>query len=403
MSQIESGMPGAQSGYIKKELPKSLSKFGASLLIIGLALGLISYLVDPARSAYGYLTSFMYLVSIGIGSLFLVTMEYAAGAVWSVPFRRIAEFFASVVPLFIILVVPLFFGMNSLFSWTNPAVVAKDQVLQAKSAYLNVPFFIIRDLVIFLIWAIFYFVVIKNSRRQDKSGNQALTTMNIRLSVALIVIFAFTVSIISFDWMMSMEPHWFSTIFGVYYFADAVWGALAVLTLASVILYQKGYLTSKITKDHFYSLGTLLFAFTVFWAYIAFSQYMLQWYGNLPEEIIYFMHRWNGGWKVVSIILVITHFIVPFLLLLPRSSKTNFKLLKFVAVWIILAQFLDMYWLVMPGMVNNGFEYSFSWTDFTFPIAVVGLVLVLFNFVARKNNLIPVGDPKLKRGLDFHL
>ena len=146
-----------------------------------------------------------------------------------------------------------------------------------------------------------------------------------------------------------------------------------------------------------------MFAFTVFWAYIAFSQYMLQWYGDLPEEIIFFVHRWEGGWKYLSVILVLSHFVVPFLLLLPKSSKTNPKMLKFVAVWIIVAQFIDVYWLVMPGMVNNGFVYHFSWIDLTFPIAVIGLVLIVFNLLAKKHNLIPVGDPKLKRGLDFRL
>ena len=403
MSQIESGLPVKETGYIKKELPKNLGTIGVTLLIIGLVLGVISYFVDPARAAYGYLTSFMYLVCLGIGSLFLVSMEYAANAVWSVPFRRIAEFFAAVVPFFIILVIPLFFGMHDLFSWTNPAIVAKDSVLQERSSYLNTNFFIIRDILIFLIWTGFYFVIIRNSRKQDSSGEQSLTARNIRISAAFIVLFAFTVSILAFDWLMSMEPHWFSTIFGVYYFADAAWGSLALLTLASVILYQKGYLSSKITRDHFYSLGTLMFAFTVFWAYIAFSQYMLQWYGNLPEEIIYYLHRWTGGWKTVSLILVLSHFFVPFLILLPRSSKTNFKILKFASIWILVSLFLDMYWMVMPGMVNNGFEYKFSLLDFTFPLAIIGFFIVVFNYMAKKHNMLPVGDPKLKRGLDFHL
>ncbi len=403
MSQIESGTSVEQTGYIKKELPKNLGNIGVILLVIGLVLGAISYFVDPVRSAYGYLTSFMYLVCLGIGSLFLVSLEYAANAVWSVPFRRIAEFFAATVPLFIILVIPLFFGMHDLFSWTNPAVVAKDAVLKARSSYLNTNFFILRDILIFIIWTVFYFVIIGNSRKQDKSREQVLTVRNIKISAGFIVLFSFTVSILSFDWLMSMAPHWFSTIFGVYYFADAVWGSLALLTLASVMLYQKGYLSPKITRDHFYSLGTLMFAFTVFWAYIAFSQYMLQWYGNLPEEIIYYIHRWDGGWKTVSLILVISHFIVPFLILLPRSSKTNFKILKFAAVWILLSLFLDIYWMVMPGMVNNGLVYHFSWIDFTFPIGIIGLVIVVFNYLANRNNIIPVGDPKLKRGLDFHL
>ncbi len=392
-----------QTGYTKKDLPGSLTKLGTALLVIGIILGIISYLVNPARAAFGYLTSYTFLVLIGIGSMFLVALEYLAGAVWSVPFRRIAEFIASIIPLFVILVIPLFFGMHDLFSWTHHSDVAKDPVLQNKEIYLNVPFFIVRSLFILLLWTCFYWFITRNSRKQDLTGEQNLTQKNIRLSAIFILIFAFTASFFSFDWLMSMEPHWYSTIFGVYFFADAAWVGFAVLTLSAVILYQKGYLSDKITKDHFYSLGTWMFAFTVFWAYIAFSQYMLQWYGNLPEEIVYFNIRWYGAWKAISLALVIGHFIVPFLILLPRRSKTNFAILKFAAIWIIAVQFLDTYWLIMPEMVNNGYKYSFSWTDFTFPIAVVGLIILSFSYMAKKYNLFPVGDPKLKRSFDFYL
>jgi hypothetical protein len=396
-------MPKIESGYIKKELPKNIGTIGMALLIVGVILCLVAYLTDPARAAFSYLTAFIFLISVGLGSLFLVSLEYAAGAVWSVPFRRISEFFASSIPYFILLVIPLFFSMHDLFTWMNPQVVAQDKVLQGRMAYLNVPFFITRDVAIFLIWWLFYVVLIKNSRKQDESADQNLTTRNIKLSLAFIPIFAFSISIISFDWMMSMTPKWFSTIFGVYLFAGSTWVALAVLTLAAVLLTENGYLSTKVKKDHYYSLGTLMFAFTVFWAYIAFSQYMLQWYGNLPEEIIYFMHRWNGGWKYASLALVIIHFMVPFLILLPRSSKTNPKILIFVSIWIIVAQYFDSYWLVMPDMVNNGLVYTFSWMDFAFPVAVAGLIIVLFNSMVKKHNLLPVGDPKLQRSFDFHL
>ncbi len=410
MPQTESNIPAGKvslsaetAGYTKKELPKSLSIWGTMLLVVGGALSVISFLIDPARASFGYLTAFIFLMCIGIGSLFLVAMEYSAGAVWSVPFRRVSELLASSVPFFILLIIPLFFSMHNLFTWMNPEVVAHDKVWQARMSYLNVPFFVIRDIVILLIWWLFYHLIIRNSRKQDTSRDQNLTTINIKLSTFFIPVFAFTISIISFDWLMSMTPKWYSTIFGVYLFADAAWVGFAVVTLASVLLNEKGYLSSKINKDHYYSLGTWMFAFTIFWAYIAFAQYMLQWYGNLPEEIIYFVHRWDGGWKYVSLFLVIAHFIVPFLILIPRSAKTNPKILIFASVWIIAAQYLDSYWLVMPDMVNNGYTYSFNLMDFAFPIAVVGLIIVLFTALAKKHNLLPIGDPKLKRSWDFHL
>ncbi len=396
-------MPQTESKYVKKELPKNLGTWGFVLLIIGVALSALSYAVDPARASFAYLTAFIFLLCIGLGSLFLVAMEYAAGAVWSVPFRRISEMFASSVPFLLLLIIPLFFSMHNLFIWMNPTAVAHDETLQVRMHYLNVPFFVVRDIVILLIWWLFYHLLIRNSRKQDSTFDQNLTTKNIKISMAFIPIFAFTISLISFDWLMSMTPKWYSTIFGVYLFADAAWVGFAVVTLTAVLLNEKGYLSSRINKDHYYSLGTWMFAFTVFWAYIAFAQYMLQWYGNLPDEIIYFAHRWYGGWKVVSLVLVISHFIVPFLLLISRRSKTNPKILIFAAVWIIAVQYLDSYWLVMPDMVNNGFTYSFSIMDFSFLIAVVGLIIVLFNLLAKKHNLLAIGDPKLKRSWEFHL
>lgn len=386
--------------YTKKELPNSFGKIGGVLLVIGLILGIVAYLTDPSRAAYGYLTSFMFLVSICIGSLFLVALEYAAGAVWSVPFRRISEFFSAPILLLIILAIPLLFGLHNFFHWTHSET---DAIIQGKTLYLNVPFLISRLGFILLLWFFFYWVIIKNSQKQDSTKDQKLTERNTRFSFAFIVCFAITITIFSVDWIMSIEPHWYSTMFGVYFFSGSVWVALAITTLAAVILYEKGYLDSRINKDHFYSLGTLLFAFTAFWGYIAFSQYMLIWYGDMPEETSWFAHRWHGGWAPVSIILIIAHFVVPFFALLSSPSKTNFRRLKFISIWVIAAQFLDIYWLIMPGMLVGEGSYFFSWGDLVFPIAVVGLLMLMFNYMAKKYNLIPVGDPKLQRGFNFHL
>jgi hypothetical protein len=392
-----------ETGYIKKDLPRKINSLGIALLIIGLALGVISYALDPWRASYSYLVTFLFIISVGIGSLFLVALEYASGAVWSVPFRRVSEFFSTITPYLVILAIPLLFTMHDIFQWANPSAVESEKILQAKAPYLNIPFFVIRNIVIFLIWSFFYYYIINNSRRQDKSGDQILTKRNIIVSTIFMPVFALTISFVAFDWMMSIEPTWYSTIFGVYYFAGTTWCALAVVCLAVVYLYERGYLSNRITKDHFYSLGTLMFAFTAFWGYIAFSQYMLIWYGDLPEENSWFLHRWDGGWKYASILLVITHFIVPFFALLSSKAKTDFKRLKFMSVWIIINHLFDVYWMVMPGMVVNNKEYFFSWSDLVFPIAAVGLFLIVFSSLFKKYNLIPIGDPKLERGLEFHL
>ncbi|HED07561.1 MAG TPA: quinol:cytochrome C oxidoreductase [Ignavibacteria bacterium] len=396
-------MANNDSGYIKKELPKSVGKLGAILFLIGAVTGLIGFFIDPGRAAYSYLTSFLFLISISVGSLLLVAIEYAANAVWSTPFRRISEFLAASLPLLLILIIPLLLSVQSLFSWSHSAEVAKDPMLQAKSVYLNTPFFSVRVYVILILWGLFYYLIIKYSRKQDETGDQLLTKKNVKLSVIFIPIFAITVTLLSIDWIMSLETRWFSTMFGVYLFAGITCSALAALTYIAVKLKEKGYLHPKITKDHFYSLGTLMFVFISFWGYIAFSQYMLIWYGNLPEETFWFMQRWAGGWKIVSIFIIFGHFIVPFAVLLSHESKTSFKKLKFISIWILAMHFIDLYWLVMPGMNANGLEYSFSWMDISFLVATIGLIIYMFNRMFEKHNLLPVKDPKLQRGLDFHL
>ncbi len=396
MSKIE-------SGYNKKSLPNSVSKIGGTLLAIGLLLGIAGFLVDSYRASYAYLVSFIFFLSIAVGSLFLVALEYAANADWSTPFRRISEFFAASLPLLLILVVPLFFNTSNLFLWSHAGYVHGDKMLEAKSAYLNTPFFMVRVIAIILLWLFFYWMITKNSRKQDETKDQVLTKRNITLSVIFIPVFAITITLTAIDWIMSLESKWFSTIFGVYLFAGVVWCSLAALTFSAIKLKENGYLHSAIKEDHYYSLGTLMFAFTAFWGYIAFSQYMLVWYGNLPEETFWFMQRWDGGWKFVSILLIITHFIVPFFGLLSYEAKTNVKRLKFMSVWILCVHFLDMYWLIMPGMSRNNHAYSFSWIDFVFPLVFIGILILVFNKMAEKFNLVPVGDPKLQRGLNFHL
>jgi hypothetical protein len=345
----------------------------------------------------------MFLISLGVGSLFLVSLEYLAGAVWSTPFRRISEFFSGIIPYLIILAIPLFFTLHDIFHWTNSGVVETDAVLKGKEAYLNIPFFIVRVILIFAVWTLFYFLITKRSRKQDETGDQGLTRTNIKLSTAFIFIFAFSITMASVDWMMSLEPHWFSTIFGVYYFSGTVWCALAALTLTAVLLKEKGFLLPGLKNDHYYSLGTMLFAFTAFWGYIAFSQYMLIWYADLPEETTWFFHRWEGGWIYASILLIIVHFIVPFFALLSFPAKTNPKRLKFVSIWVLFAHFFDLYWLIMPGMIQAGRPYSFSWMDLVFPVAVVGFVMIIFWKMTSKYNLVPIKDPKLQRGLDYSL
>jgi len=385
--------------YQKKDLPKKLSQLGWLLFGAGLILGVIGFFADQHRAILNYLMAYMFILSIGIGSLLLIALEYVGGADWSVPIRRVVEFLSSIIIFLPILVLPLVFSIHDIFHWAHKDLVAADEILKGKSPYLNETFFIIRVFAVLAIWGLFYFLLIRNSNAQDKSREQSLTKKNIILSAIFIPFFAITITITAVDWLMSLEPHWFSTIFGVYFFASSVVASLAAITLFVVFLKEKGYMHPKLVDDHLFSLGALQFAFINFWAYIAFSQYLLVWYANLPEENFWFLHRWQNGWQYLSILLIIAHLIVPYAALLSQPSKMDPKRLKFISVWILFAHFIDLYWLVMPNMKG----YYFSWIDFIVPLIAVGVIILIFNYRAKKSNLVPIGDPKLQKGLDFRV
>jgi len=389
--------------YQKKELPASLSRLGIIIFVVGTVLSLLAFFVDQERAIFNYLVTYMMIVSIGLGSLFLIGLEYIAGADWSTPIRRIPEFFAMLLPVLLVLVIPLLVFNHDLFHWAHKEAVADDKILQGKAPYLNVTFFIVRTFVFIGLWSLFYWMMVRNSRKQDETKDQTLTKKNIRLGAIFIPVFALSITFTAIDFMMSLEPHWFSTIYGVYYFAGTVVAALAAITIAVLKLKEKGYFSPWMTDDHLFSLGALMFAFINFWAYIAFSQFMLIWYADLPEETFWYLIRWEGGWVFISILLIIAHFFVPYFALLTQPSKMNPKRLKFIAIWLLFAHLLDLFWLIMPNMGSMKNGYVFSWIDLVFPIAGTGLVILVFAFAAKKANLIPIGDPKLKRGIDFHL
>ncbi len=387
--------------YNKKSLPTGVLKIGWGFVIIGIIIVIIGYIADPIRSAFNNVILLAFLTSVGLGSLFLIVIEYISGAVWSTPFRRITEFLGAVIFTVPILAVPLLFSLHEIFHWTHTEQVLQDKILSGKSGYLNETFFIIRLAVFWIIWMFFYLKITRNSIRQDTLKDSLITKSNIKWSAIFLPFFAITITFFSIDWLMSLEPHWFSTIFGVYYFSGTILTALAITTFLSVELNEKGYLTKRVKKDHYYSLGALLFAFTNFWAYIAFSQFLLIYYANLPEETFWFLNRWEGSWMLVTIFLVIVHFIVPYFGLLSQPSKMNPKRLKIMSLWILFAHMVDLYWLVMPTYNPSGL--LFSWIEIGFPLLAIGIIVLVFVYISKNKNLIPIGDPKLKRGLDFRL
>lgn len=387
--------------YNKKELPPIFGKFGFGLFGIGLVLSVLAYLSEPTRSAYNNIVLLEFLSSVGIGSLFLIALEYIVGAVWSTPFRRIFEIISSVLLILPLVAIPVYLHAHNVFHWTHLEVVAADEILKAKSPYLNMTFFTIRIVAYFAIWILFHLLITKNSRVQDITKDPELTKRNTTLSAIFIPLFVITLTFSSIDWMMSLEPHWFSTIFSVYYFSGTFLAALAVGTFLIIWLNERGLLVNGIGRDHYYSLGALLFGFINFWAYIAFSQFLIIWYANLPEETAWFLQRWEGTWMYFSIFLLIVHFLIPYFALLSQPSKTNPKTLKNMSLVIIFAHFVDLYWIVMPSYNHDGF--IFGWIEIGFILLGIGLIVVVFNFKAKNQNLVAIGDPRLKRGIDFRL
>ncbi len=385
--------------FSRKPLPAVIGRTGWILVVLGAICYTIGYAIDARHASFVHVVNFLFITSIGIGALFLVALEYIAGAVWSVPMRRVNEFLSSLIPFAALMAIPLFSTLPDLYPWLREDLVAHDAVLKLKEPYLNIHFFIFRFVFIFGAWILFYYLFTNNSRAQDNDKDQKHTRFNIRLSAAFLPYFAISLTFLVIDWAMSLEPHWYSTIFGVYYFSGIALAGIAAATFITVILHERGYYP-QLKRDHFYSLGTLLFTFVNFWAYIAFSQFLLIWYANLPEETSWFIARWTNGWEYISILLIVVHFAVPYFMLLSQDSKMDLKRLKSMSLVILFAHLLDLYWLVMPS-------YSavpvLSWMEISFSILIAGLIMGVFAWKMKRQNIIPIGDPKLERGLNFRL
>ncbi len=384
---------------VRSPLPDRTIRLGWIFLVLGIVLLGAAYTINSLHGVFDILVLYLFVASLAVGGVFLVALEYIIGAVWSVPIRRVNEFLAALTIVAPVAAIPLFFDLHGLFHWTHAEAVASDVGLSSKSAYLNVPFFVTRFLVVSAVWILFYVLFSRNSTRQDVTQDSRLTTWNTRLAALFLPVFAVTVTVVAVDWAMSLEPHWYSTIFGVYYFSGTALAAVSATTLIVVLLQDSGRLP-WLRRDHLYSLGAMMFAFVNFWAYIAFSQFLLIWYANLPEETSWFMARWEHGWQYVSVVFIIVHFVVPYFGLLSQESKMNPARLKAMAIWILFAHLFDMYWLVMP---THGQSVAAGWGVLAVPLVVTGGVILLFSYKMRRNNLVPVGDPKLERGLEFRL
>jgi hypothetical protein len=376
-------------------------------LLLGLALLVVSALggwQSPEDFFFAYLAGWSFLLTTALGGLLFLIFHHLTRASWSITIHRINESLIWAFPLLFILGLPLLLGMHDLYHWTHaelydPTSSHYDEILAGKRAYLNTPFWAVRLVVYFTAWTIVSYRLYTLSVQQDVDPDPAILAKLRSTSAWGLPLTAVALAFASYDILMSVDPHWFSTIFGVYFFAGGILSAVSVITLITLLLQRMGgHLRGVITPEHYQDLGKYMFGFVVFWAYIAFSQYMLYWYGGIPEETVWYHHRLQNGWGWHSAMLVLFHFAVPFLVLLPRATKRAYPILGVMAVWLIGMHWFDLHWVVMPVLRESG---GFHWLDFTCWLGLTGIFAGILMYRLRRHALVPQNHPYLGESLHF--
>jgi hypothetical protein len=376
-----------------------LPMIGAAAAVLGAVICAVLAPGNPKQFFFSWLVSFLFFLSLALGGLFFVLIQYASQGGWGIVVRRIGETVFATIPVMAVLFIPILFGMQNLFEWAHPGAAEHDALLRWKEPYLNVTFFWIRAVIFFVIWSGIALMYYQGSRSQDVTGDSSVTARLRRFAGPAIIVLALTQTFASVDWIMSLTPHWYSTMFGVYFFAGSFVGFIALLSILVVSMRAAGLLETVINAEHLHDVGKFLFAFTAFWAYIAFSQFMLMWYANLPEETIWYKARIEGSWKAVSIFLIMGHFVAPFLYLMGRAVKRRGSTLAVGGAWVLAMHFLDIYWQVMPTLHPEGFRPSAL--DVAAFLAVGGCFVAAVGWLMRRQALVPLGDPRLAESLAF--
>lgn len=387
---------------VKKYEPSQRIKTAAvALSAIGLLGLLIGFIQNPDRLWTSYLTAFFFVSCLALGGLFWAVINNIANAGWSVSIRRLSEGMSSFLPVMLIGALVLIAGLKKLYPWADPEVIANNSMVAAKTGYLNVTFLVIRILIFGCGTLFFAKKIVGNSLKQDENGDEQLTHKNVAWSIAYVIFFALAFSLFSVDLLMSLLPTWYSTIFGIYCFAGLFQSSLAFLILMMIYMRRTGNIQGYYTMDHFHDLGKYLKGFTVFWAYIAFSQFMLIWYANIPEETEFFLLRAGGGWMVISMSLLFLKFIVPFLALLPKAAKRNEAHLIAVSSLILVMQYVDIYWMVYPNFNDNHVVFGFY--EIALLCGFVGVFLLGMIRFFSKNNLVAIRDPRMHEATHHHV
>jgi len=363
----------------------------------GAVVSAIGFVTNPEQFYTSYLMAYMLVLGLTLGALAFAMVHQLSGGAWGVVARQSLGAASRVMPYLTLLFLPIVVGMPHLYEWTHADVVANDAILRGKQLYLNTPFFLIRAALYFAVWNALSFFLNKWSKEQDETGDPAIPLRMQRLSSGGLLAYGLTITFASFDWVMSRDPHWFSTIYGALFI-----GGQGLITLAFQIvmlswLAKRKPMSDALTPTYLHDLANLMFAFTVLWAYFSFSQYLIIWSGNLPEEIMWYLHRLQGGWVFIGMALVVFHFVLPFFLLLMRGIKRNPGLVSKVAMAVIVARLIDLFWLIAPETHTHGL--SISWMDLVIPVTLFAIWIGLYMQQLRQRPLLPLHDPQFEEAL----
>jgi len=382
------------------ELIPSLREYQRRFLFAGAAGGavsLVGWWINPAQFFQSYLMGYMFALGISLGCLALGMIHQLSGGEWGVLIRRPIGAASRVLPVLTVLFLPIAFGMPHLYEWTHADVVAADEVLRHKQLYLNTPFFLVRAAFYFLVWNGFSYLLNTWSLEQDRTGDTRIPRLMQVTSGGGLVAYGLTITFASFDWLMSLEPHWFSTIYGVLVIGGQGLTGMAFLIATIVWLSRRPPLNQVVVPSHLHDLGNLLLAFVMLWAYFSFSQYLIIWSGNLPEEIAWYVHRLQTGWRFLALVLVLFHFAVPFSLLLSRAVKREGQMLVKVAAVILAVRLIDLFWLIAPEFHRTGIVVS--WMDVVLPLTLLSTWMGCFIWQLRGRAILPVHDPQFDETL----
>lgn len=363
----------------------------------GVAITLAGLYFAPERAWANLLLANQYVIGVGLGAAFFLAIGFVSHAGWHVAIRRVPEAMTSLLIVGAIVFVLTTPGLQTLYPWSRAWDIAHDHVVAAKTGWLNIPFFVTRSLTFLGLWTVLAFAMTRASRAQDADGDVKFTERTRILGAVFLSIFGISATLAGMDWLMTLEPRWFSTIFGIYNIAGMFLTSLATMAVIVIVLRRVGTFRTVLTDKHLHDLGKYIFAFSTFWMYIWFSQYLLIWYANIPEEVTYFVRREQGGWGIFTIVNLLFNWVIPFVLLLPAWTKKNEGVLLRVSIVIMIGHWIDLFWMIQPNFMKEAPVFNI-WEFGPIAAAIAGTFYVVFK-VLSKGNVVPVRDPLLVESL----